>query len=787
MAFNIIGSTSSGGTVRYYGGYTYTPSSYPPPSDSIPPVYNNSDSSVYMTYNNTKYYNSAVLNYNGSTHVFFFFTQSISCVRGYYNDSAWTTVSATATYGNCYSTNSIDTISLDGVLIPQSGNLSVGSFIDTDLPVFTSPADFLNYIKNPVPTYTELIRYHGRYSSYTYIRLLMKSTPIIDNPDSSWSFTNHSYTIMNSAICIGDVAGDGNNRICLALLSATNDVVIYSQHSNDGTNWTTGSTFTYTTEYNNGTHIVYSSGGISKFNNSGVIYNSNLDQYTEIYSVGTGMPVFTNTSEYMNYIQNPIVSHNSFVIGEKTDSYGIYWLVGDPYEQPKTGQEILNYMTTQGCNVGFLYDAGTYTHGGHYQLFLFNANLLNGDLYLCIDVPNGSSNYFGVCKNGGSGVVSGQRDRVLRGYLPNTEFYDNSYQPNSWSNNLSYNNKVYAAHKGTSNPNKPTVFFTTLNYIHLYLNDQDITPLVYNWQPVIYIEGNGKTYLLSNIFNINNGNPVNNVSAQGNLNLVSQTEVDSLISEVALDMSKVKVTYSIPSGTYSYIKLVYKRGSKPTSVSDGTAITITQASTEQIIDGIADGGTYWFVIFTDISKSNAMSIETEAVPMILWDKDLGVKHPMCSDYVSVKQNYDAYLWEFIDTYRLVGSGSNTPPGAGNTSITFQKGIKRKYATKMYIEIQCSRSYTLQWANSAMRLADTKTATGALPSGYLRVNFVSGNSGGVTDNYTHTTPYYTLPKMLIEIDISSVGADTMWYLAFWKCNEYTEITKCYFNAPVEIES
>lgn len=320
-----------------------------------------------------------------------------------------------------------------------------------------------------------------------------------------------------------------------------------------------------------------------------------------------------------------------------------------------------------------------------------------------------------------------------------------------------------------------------------YMNYIQHPYVPYNWQSVLSIQGNDKTYLLSSIFNINNGNPVNNVSTQGNLSLASSTEVDTLISEVVLDMSKVKVTYDIPAGTYSYIKLVYKRGSAPTSVSDGTAINITQSSTSQVIDGIADGGTYWFVIFTDVSKSSAKSIQTQNVPTILWDIDRGIKHSMCSDFVSVKQNYDAYLWEFIDTYRLVGSGSNTPPGAGNTSITFQKGIKRKYATKMYIEIQCSRSYTLQWANSAMRLADTKTATGALPSGYLRVNFVSGNSGGVTDNYTHTTPYYTLPKMLIEIDISSVGADTMWYLAFWKCNEYTEITKCYFNAPVEIES
>ena len=310
---------------------------------------------------------------------------------------------------------------------------------------------------------------------------------------------------------------------------------------------------------------------------------------------------------------------------------------------------------------------------------------------------------------------------------------------------------------------------------------------IYNWQSVLSIQGNDKTYLLSSIFNINNGNPVNNVSAQGNLSLASSTEIDALISTVVLDMSKIKVTYDIPAGTYSYIKLVYKRGSAPTSVSDGTAITITQASTSQVIDGIADGGTYWFVIFTDVSKSSAKSIQTQNVPTILWDIDRGIKHSMCSDFVSVKENYDAYLWEFQDTYRLIGSGSNTPPGAGNTAITFQKGIKRKTATKMYLEIQCSRSYTLQWANSAMQLANTKSVNGRLPSGYLRVNFVSGNSSTATDNYTHTQPYYTLPKMLIEIDISSVGADTMWYLAFWKCNEYTEITKCYFNAPVEIES
>lgn len=135
--------------------------------------------------------------------------------------------------------------------------------------------------------------------------------------------------------------------------------------------------------------------------------------------------------------------------------------------------------------------------------------------------------------------------------------------------------------------------------------------IIYDWQSVMSISGDDKTYMLSKIFNINDGEPVNNVSVQGNLSLASKTAVNVLIDEVVLDMSKVKVTYSIPNGTYLYIKLVYKRGSVPTSVSDGTAITITQASTEQIIDGIADGGTYWFVIFTDVSKSLPKSITTE--------------------------------------------------------------------------------------------------------------------------------------------------------------------------------
>ena len=168
---------------------------------------------------------------------------------------------------------------------------------------------------------------------------------------------------------------------------------------------------------------------------------------------------------------------------------------------------------------------------------------------------------------------------------------------------------------------------------------------------------------------------------------------------------------------------------------------------------------------------------------ILWNDDLQIRHSMTYDFVSYKANTDAYNWEFQNTYNLVGSGANN--GNGNASIVFQKGIKRKNATKLYVEVSCSEAYH-GWNGSAMQLANTKNSTGYLPSGYKRVDFVVGSSSGPTDNYTHTTPYGTFTKILAEIDISSVDPNTAFYLAFWKCNEKTTITKCYFDAEVEIE-
>lgn len=144
--------TSTNHIVGYYGGYTYTPLTSPPPDDTIAPVYENTNPDLYLlNQGQYKYYNSAVLEYGGSVFIFAFFTQSINCVRGYYDNSSWASVEFKTQYGSCYSAARFEVVSLDGVNIiycPQFPTTS-GTLDSSDLPHFTSPSAYMAYIKNP--------------------------------------------------------------------------------------------------------------------------------------------------------------------------------------------------------------------------------------------------------------------------------------------------------------------------------------------------------------------------------------------------------------------------------------------------------------------------------------------------------------------------------------------------------------------------------------------------------------------------------------------------------------
>lgn len=135
-------------------------------------------------------------------------------------------------------------------------------------------------------------------------------------------------------------------------------------------------------------------------------------------------------------------------------------------------------------------------------------------------------------------------------------------------------------------------------------------PSQYEWTPVSSVYGKLGTINLSKLKDINDGEPVTGASSSA-VNLTDKSLINILVGNVIVDDNKVGVEYSIPSGTYEYIKLVYKQDSEPEDASDGTAIDLEIGDGVIGISGINDGNTYFFKIFTDINASQAYEFTTE--------------------------------------------------------------------------------------------------------------------------------------------------------------------------------
>lgn len=140
--------------------------------------------------------------------------------------------------------------------------------------------------------------------------------------------------------------------------------------------------------------------------------------------------------------------------------------------------------------------------------------------------------------------------------------------------------------------------------------------VTYNWQSVPSISGKNGILLLSTIQSVylNDGEPVND-ALESYINFIDASKVAVLVEQEIDDLTKVTVKYVVPAGTYEYIKLVYKVGSAPTSITDGTAIDILQTNRSVTISGIANGNTYFFKIFTDVSESEPYEFTTTKPPI----------------------------------------------------------------------------------------------------------------------------------------------------------------------------
>lgn len=135
----------------------------------------------------------------------------------------------------------------------------------------------------------------------------------------------------------------------------------------------------------------------------------------------------------------------------------------------------------------------------------------------------------------------------------------------------------------------------------------------YVWTSVKRLTGQGKTYRLTEILNINDGNPVDNVPRKTNLDFSAKSKVNNMVNElmpVVEDVRKAIVKYEVPNANYEYCKIVYKEGHIPTSVTDGTAKTVDYDDTDVTITGLSPDTLYYFVVFTDKTESDPYKFRT---------------------------------------------------------------------------------------------------------------------------------------------------------------------------------
>lgn len=208
-------------------------------------------------------------------------------------------------------------------------------------------------------------------------------------------------------------------------------------------------------------------------------------------------------------------------VGKLTDSYGILNTLNTATVS-KTGSAILNYATSLGYNSVLLFAFGYNVNFQYYTILMCNIVLdTNNDIWLYEYEPLAQYYPIGVYLNGGSTY-----DRITRSTT------DGTLQPASttvrWtaSQLLGKTYHTLAVDRALPEP----VFLTTLQYNKVYLNNEDITPIEYNWKSVSKISGYFGELQLPVIRpeSINGGNPVTGATSGVFLQLPDEAQIRNL-------------------------------------------------------------------------------------------------------------------------------------------------------------------------------------------------------------------------------------------------------------------
>lgn len=111
------------------------------------------------------------------------------------------------------------------------------------------------------------------------------------------------------------------------------------------------------------------------------------------------------------------------------------------------------------------------------------------------------------------------------------------------------------------------------------------------------------------------------------------------ITSVTISGARAVVSFTLPSGTWTSRKLVYKKNAIPQDASDGTVINLSQADTSKTVTLTAEG-TYYFIIFCENASYTIESNTEQVIRSYIF-----VSH----DFFDIVANYDLSDVENLNT------------------------------------------------------------------------------------------------------------------------------------------
>lgn len=266
-----------------------------------------------------------------------------------------------------------------------------------------------------------------------------------------------------------------------------------------------------------------------------------------------------------------------------------------------------------------------------------------------------------------------------------------------------------------------------------------------SWDSVISITGKYGTTTLSQINSesINDGEPVSNAGPSAFSVLNNDSELDVAIKSAEIYNGKVKVVYTIPTlagSHYSYVKLVYKVGTAPTNIYDGTVIdldpTVTGTSQTVWISGLDLHQTYKFVIFTNKNKSQVATCTYTVVPPKIIDISLvAVTRALvkCKIYPEVSESYI--------NIKLIGKKGSVPASISDGSISIDLTVNTTEVEVSNLDENSLYYFEIFIVTDRRTInsypADIRTGERVLPASTI---------SSMTANYEKVTIRYSIPVL-----------------------------------------